>query len=158
MAHGALPCAGLVSRSSAQRAGHSEEIAMKLTAWGAQALLAASVLATNPVHAAGDAAAGKKVFTKCMACHDLAVDKNKVGPSLHGVVGRTAGTLPSFEAKYSDAMKAAGAGGLVWDETNIAAYMKAPKEKVPGNKMAFPGLKEDADIANVIAYIEEMSK
>ncbi|WP_432286595.1 cytochrome c family protein [Aminobacter sp. BA135] len=131
---------------------------MKLTAWGAQALLAASVLATNPVHAAGDAAAGKKVFTKCMACHDLAVDKNKVGPSLHGVIGRTAGTLPSFEAKYSDAMKQAGAGGLVWDEANIAAYMKAPKEKVPGNKMAFPGLKEDTDIANVIAYIEEMSK
>lgn len=131
---------------------------MRLTAWGVPALLAASVLATSPVLAAGDAAAGKKVFTKCMACHDLAVDKNKIGPSLHGVVGRTAGSLPSFEAKYSDAMKQAGAGGLVWDETNITAYLKAPKEKVPGNKMAFPGLKEDADIANVISYIEESSK
>lgn len=131
---------------------------MRLTAWGAPALLAASVLATSPVLAAGDAAAGKKVFTKCMACHDLAVDKNKIGPSLHGVIGRTAGSLPSFEAKYSDAMKKAGAGGLVWDETNITAYLKAPKEKVPGNKMAFPGLKEDADIANVISYIEESSK
>lgn len=131
---------------------------MRLTAWGAQALLVASVLATNPVHAAGDAAAGKKVFTKCMACHEAAVEKDKVGPSLHGVIGRTAGTLPSFQAKYSDAMKKAGAGGLVWDETNIAAYMKAPKDKVPGNKMAFPGLKDDTDIANVIAYIEEVSK
>lgn len=131
---------------------------MRLTAWGASALLAASVLANNPVHAAGDAVAGKKVFSKCMACHDMAVDKNKIGPSLHGVVGRTAGTLASFESKYSDAMKQAGAAGLVWDETNIAAYMKAPKEKVPGNKMAFAGLKDDADIANVIAYIEESSK
>ena len=70
-----------------------------------------------------------------------------------GVVGRKAGTLESFQAKYSDAMKAAGAGGLVWDEANIAAYLKDPKE-VPGNKMAFPGLKDDADIANVIAYLK----
>ncbi|PWK64991.1 cytochrome c family protein [Aminobacter sp. AP02] len=131
---------------------------MRLTAWGAQALLAVSVLATNPAHAAGDPAAGKKVFTKCMACHEAVTEKDKVGPSLHGVIGRTAGSLPSFQAKYSDAMKKAGADGLVWDETNIAAYMKAPKEKVPGNKMAFPGLKDDADIANVIAYIEEVSK
>ena len=131
---------------------------MRLSAWGAQALIAASFLATNPGYAAGDPAAGKKVFTKCMACHEAATEKDKIGPSLHGVIGRTAGTLPSFQAKYSDAMKKAGAGGLVWDEANIAAYMKAPKDKVPGNKMAFPGLKDDADIANVIAYIEEVSK
>ncbi|MEO5325368.1 cytochrome c family protein [Mesorhizobium sp. CC13] len=131
---------------------------MRLIAWGAPALVAASVLATSPVHAAGDAAAGKKIFARCQACHDLAADKNKLGPSLNGVIGRKAGSLPSFEAKYSDAMKQAGAGGLVWDEANIAAYLKAPKEKVPGNKMAFPGLKEDADIQNVIAYIEEASK
>ena len=89
-----------------------------------------------------------------MACHDAVTDKNKIGPSLHGVVGRTAGSLASFEAKYSDAMKAAGAGGLVWDDANLAAYLKDPKGKIPGNKMAFPGLKVDADIANVIAYLK----
>ncbi|WP_269931246.1 c-type cytochrome [Aminobacter sp. HY435] len=131
---------------------------MKSTACSAAVLLAASFLATATAHAAGDAAAGKKVFAKCMACHEAATDKNKIGPSLHGVMGRTAGTLASFEAKYSDAMKAAGAGGLVWDEANFAAYVKAPKEKIPGNKMAFPGLKDDADIANVIAYLEEVAK
>ncbi|WP_378947987.1 c-type cytochrome [Mesorhizobium sp. ANAO-SY3R2] len=129
---------------------------MRLTALAASALLATSFLVSGAAHAAGDADAGKKVFTKCMACHEAATDKNKVGPSLHGVIGRTAGTHSDF--KYSDAMKKAGADGLVWDEANIAAYVKAPKEKVPGNKMAFAGLKDDTDIANVIAYLEAAAK
>lgn len=129
---------------------------MKRMLWCLAALLA---LATgHAAQAAGDAIAGKTVFNKCMACHEAATDKNKVGPSLHGVVGRAAGSLPSFVGKYSSAMKAAGVGGLVWDEVNIAAYIKAPKVKVPGNRMAFPGLSDDADIANVIAYLEEAAK
>lgn len=127
---------------------------MKTTVLAVTALVAT----TLSTYAAGDADAGKKVFAKCMACHEAATDKDRVGPSLHGVIGRTAGTLPSFEAKYSDAMKKAGAEGLVWDETSIAAYIKAPKEKVPGNKMAFAGIKDDADIANVIAYLEAAAK
>ena len=114
------------------------------------ALLAGSLAA----HAAGDAAAGKKVFTKCIACHDAASEKDKLGPHLLGVVGRTAGTAESFKAKYSKAMIDAGAAGLVWDEKNLAEYLRAPKEKVPGNKLAFAGLKSDDDIANVIAYLQ----
>jgi len=116
------------------------------------ALLGAALLGILPAQADGDAAAGKKVFNKCMVCHNATTDKNKVGPTLMGVVGRTAGTAPNFN--YSAAMKAAGEGGLVWTEANLAEYVKAPKTKVPGNKMAFPGLKEDADIANVIAYLK----
>lgn len=131
---------------------------MRSTALAATAILAVSFLASGSAHAAGDADAGKKVFTKCMVCHDATSPKDKIGPSLHGVIGRTAGTLPSFESKYSDAMKKAGAAGLVWDETNITEYIKAPKEKIPGNKMAFVGLKNDADIANVIAYLEAAAK
>ncbi|KAA3447605.1 cytochrome c family protein [Mesorhizobium sp. B2-5-4] len=127
---------------------------MRLTA----ALLAISFIATTPAFAAGDADAGKKIFTKCMVCHEAATDKDKIGPSLHGVIGRKAGSLPSFQAKYSDAMKKAGAGGLVWDEANIAEYIKSPKTKVPGNKMPFAGLPNDADIANVIAYLEAAAK
>ena len=127
---------------------------MKLIAKLGSALLAAGFLGILPAQADGDAAAGKKVFNKCVACHDAVTDKNKIGPSLHGVVGRTAGSLASFEAKYSDAMKAAGAGGLVWDDATLAAYLKDPKGNIPGNKMAFPGLKVDADLANVIAYLK----
>ena len=118
----------------------------------AGALLTATVLAMAPARADGDAAAGKKVFNKCMACHDAVNDKSKVGPSLHNVVGRKAGTFEGF--KYSDAMKKAGEGGLVWDEANLTEYIHDPKAKVPGNKMAFPGLKDDADVANVIAYLK----
>ena len=128
---------------------------MKISIRSASVFLAASFLGLLPAQAQdGDAAAGKKVFNKCRACHDAEAEKNKVGPHLVGVIGRTAGSLESFASKYSDAMKEAGAAGLVWDETTLAEYLKNPKEKIPGNKMAFPGLKVDADIANVIAYLK----
>ena len=125
---------------------------MKRIIFLASTVATVAVLGIVPARADGDAAAGKKVFTKCMACHDAVNDKNKIGPSLHGVVGRKAGTFEGF--KYSEAMKAAGEGGLIWDDANIAEYVRDPKAKLPGNKMAFPGLKVDADIANVIAYLK----
>jgi cytochrome c len=102
---------------------------------------------------AQDAAAGEKVFAKCKACHVADEDKNKIGPSLKGVIGRTAGTHPDF--KYSNAMVEAGQGGLVWDEPNLAKYLHDPKAMVKGTKMAFPGLKKDEEIANVIAYLKQ---
>lgn len=102
---------------------------------------------------AQDAAAGEKVFTKCKACHVADQDTNKVGPSLKGVIGRTAGTHADF--KYSTAMVDAGKGGLVWDEAKLADYLKDPKAMVKGTKMAFPGLKKDDEIANVIAYLKQ---
>jgi len=126
---------------------------MKLTTMFGSAVLAAGFLGVLPAHA-DDAVAGKKVFNKCMACHDAKTDKNKIGPSLLGVIGRTAGTLESYLAKYSANMKEAGAGGLVWDDANLIAYLRDPKAVIPKGKMAFPGLKEDADLANVIAYLK----
>ncbi|CCV08865.1 Cytochrome c2 [Mesorhizobium metallidurans STM 2683] len=113
--------------------------------------LLAGVLAA---HADGDAVLGKKVFNRCLACHEAATDRDKVGPHLMGVVGRTAGTAESFLSRYSQAMKDAGAAGLVWDEANLAEYLRAPRQKVPGNKMGFTGLTSDDDIANVIAYLK----
>ncbi|MER8803484.1 cytochrome c family protein [Mesorhizobium sp. M0998] len=117
----------------------------------AAAFLIAGALAA---HADGDAALGKKVFNRCMACHEATSDHDKVGPHLLGVVGRTAGTAHSYLSRYSQAMKDAGAAGLVWDEANLAEYLRAPRQKVPGNKMAFSGLTSDDDIANVIAYLK----
>ncbi len=102
--------------------------------------------------AGGDPEAGKKVFKKCKSCHFADKKKNKVGPYLLGVVGRKAGSVPDF--KYSDAMKAKGEEGLVWTEENLHQYLKAPKKFVPGNKMAFAGLKKDKDIADLIAYLK----
>ena len=115
----------------------------------------ALVLVPSMAFAEGDPDKGKKVFNKCKACHFVDKEKNKVGPYLKGVVGRKAASVPNF--KYSKAMKAKAEEGLVWTEENLAKYLKAPKKFIPGNKMAFAGLKKDEDIANVIAYIKEMS-
>lgn len=116
--------------------------------------LALLVSCAAPALADGDAEAGKRVFSRCMACHDGKREVNKVGPHLVGVVGRKAGALESFAGKYSDAMVAAGAAGLVWDEANLAAYVKAPKEFIPGNRMAFAGIKDEKEIADLIAWLK----
>ncbi len=120
-----------------------------------------AALATPTLAAEGNADAGKKVFAKCAVCHGIGDAKKPIGPNLNGVIGRTAGTQPEFLAKkgagYSKAMIAAGAGGLVWDEAQIAEYLIDPKKKVPGNKMAFPGLKEEQDRLDVVAYIKTFS-
>lgn len=104
-------------------------------------------------NAAGDPAAGEKVFKgKCGACHNATDAKNKVGPSLMGVYDRKAGMATDF--KYSDAMKSSGA---VWNDANLASYLKDPKGFVAGNKMTFVGLKDDQQIADVIAYLKQTS-
>lgn len=104
----------------------------------------------------GDANAGATVFNKCKACHDAETDKNKVGPSLNGVIGRVAGTHAGFA--YSKAMVDAGKAGLQWDEASLRDYLHNPKAKVKGTKMAFAGLKDDGEITNLLAYLEQFSK
>ena len=95
---------------------------------------------------------GEDVFKKCRVCHDVGPEaKNKIGPILHGVFGRRAGTAADF--KYSDAMVEAGAKGLEWTEDTVGKYLENPKSYVLGNKMAFPGLKDEADRKDIIAYL-----
>ncbi|SMF20221.1 cytochrome c [Azospirillum oryzae] len=102
----------------------------------------------------GDAAAGKTVFNVCKACHTIeAGGPNRVGPNLHGVVGRKAGSHDGFS--YSAPMKDSG---ITWDEAKLSEYLKDPKGTVPGNKMAFAGIKDDAKRADLIAYLASESK
>lgn len=114
------------------------------------------VMATAGHCLAQDAAAGEKVFAKCKACHVVDSDTNKIGPSLHGVIGRTAGTHEGF--RYSRAMVEAGEKGIVWDDDTVSKYLHNPKGFIKGNKMAFVGLKSDDDVANVIAYLKQFPK
>jgi cytochrome c2 len=103
--------------------------------------------------ALADGDEGEKVFKKCKACHAVGDGaKNKVGPELNGIVGRTAGSAEGF--KYSDAMLAKQAEGLVWTEETLDAYLTKPKDYIPGTKMSFAGLKKEEDREHVIEYLE----
>lgn len=115
-------------------------------------LLATFSLGATAALAEGDPAAGKLVFRKCAACHTVQAGRNRVGPSLAGIVGRPAGTVEGF--KYSEAMKAFGAGGAVWDDAALDAYLANPKGFIKGNKMVFLGLKLAQERADVIAYLK----
>src|SRR6185503_20425938 len=94
-----------------------------------------------------DVAHGQAVFRKCQACHSLEKGVDKVGPSLHGVIGRQAGTLPGYS--YS---RAVSDSGLIWTELVLDAYLADPRDFLPGNKMTFAGLKQQADRRDVLAY------
>jgi len=97
----------------------------------------------------GDAAKGKRVFAQCMTCHAVQEGRNNVGPSLYQIVGRTAGSVEGF--KYSDANKNSG---IVWTEEQLFTYLENPQATIPGTIMAFPGLRNPQDRADVIAYLK----
>jgi cytochrome c len=96
---------------------------------------------------------GKAAFQPCSACHSLEPGQTKVGPSLHGLFGRKAGTLEGFS--YSSAMRASG---LTWDEATLMKYLHAPRDVVPGTRMAFAGVKDEAKLRDLIAYLKQATQ
>ena len=125
-----------------------------------------AVVSSGAVQAQG-AAAGEKVFKKCAACHSIEAGKRKVGPSLHGVVGRVGGSVDGY--KYSSMLAAAGKAGMVWDEATMTAYLPDPNAflksyldekgvKAKGrSKMSFK-LPKEQERKDVIAYIQFKSQ
>jgi cytochrome c len=100
---------------------------------------------------------GAEIFKRCRACHEVGeTAKNKVGPLLNGIVGRKAGTIEGFN--YSDANKKAGANGWVWTEEKMMEYLLNPRAAMPGNKMAYAGLKDEQDRKDLIAYLKKFPK
>jgi cytochrome c2 len=113
-------------------------------------LLASAMIAgAAGMASAQDALAGAAVFkTQCGACHSPVEGKNMVGPSLFAVVGRQAGQIPGFH--YSAANKDSG---LTWDPETLNRYLTSPQAVVPHTIMPYPGLKDDAKRADLIAYL-----
>jgi cytochrome c len=101
--------------------------------------------------AAADAEAGKADFKKCALCHTDEAGKNKIGPSLFGVVGRKSGSLENYN--YSEAMKKFD---HTWDAETLNTYLADPRAVVPGTKMIFPGIKDEKERQDVIAYLETL--
>jgi len=98
-------------------------------------------------------AQGEKDFRQCKSCHQVGDGaKNRTGPLLNGVVGRTAGIVDGF--RYSNDMVDAGAAGLVWTEVELAAFLANPKDYMSGTKMSFRGVRDDEEIAGLIEYLK----
>jgi len=110
-------------------------------------------LTMGMAEAAPNAQQGKQVFAQCAGCHSLEAGKNGVGPSLHGLMGRKAGTVAGFN--YSPAMKKAN---VTWDEDSLGKFLSNPQKFVPGNRMMIPGVSNQAQRDNLIAYLQQATK
>jgi cytochrome c len=100
---------------------------------------------------AADVEAGKVAFKKCALCHTTEAGKNKIGPSLFGIVGRKSASLDDYS--YSEAMKKFD---HTWDAQTLDTYLADPRATVPGTKMIFPGIKDKTERDDVIAYLETL--
>lgn len=101
----------------------------------------------------GDAQRGAQVFIQCKVCHSLEAGKNIIGPSLHGLLGRKAGSVPGYA--YSPAMKNAN---VSWDDDTLSKYLADPKAFIPGDKMAFVGIKDPSKLGDLLAYLHQAAK
>ena len=116
-------------------------------------LAAALVSLSTGLALAQDLAAGATTFKKCAICHDIGeTAKNKVGPELNGIDGRSSGSAPGYN--YSDANKKSG---ITWNEAAFMEYIKDPRAKIPGTKMIFPGIKNETEAKDLWAYLRQFN-
>lgn len=102
----------------------------------------------------GDPAKGEIVFKKCMACHAVGAGaKTKVGPPLNGIVGAHWAHFEGYA--YSEDIKAGAAAGKVWEPALLEVWVTNPKDLAPKTKMAFPGLKNPQERADLIAFLAQ---
>jgi len=125
---------------------------MKILTLSALALVTSMAAASTAL--AQDVAVGENSFKKCMACHSIGEGaKNKVGPELNGLDGRHSGSAPDYS--YSDANKNSG---ITWSKEQFLDYIKDPKGKIPGTKMAFAGIKNEKEAGDLWAFISQFDK
>jgi cytochrome c len=118
--------------------------------------LALMLISAGPA-AAQNIGMGEELFGRCALCHDIGEGaQNRQGPQLNGLFGRPAASVPDFP--YSPALREAGAAGLVWTPETVAGFIAKPKHFEPGTGMIFPGLRNELDIADVIAYLASVQQ
>ncbi len=147
--------AGIIYHTEApERPGFAVEVAEASGEAGEAAAPEAPAVSLGTLLASADATKGQTVFKACAACHDVAKGgPNKVGPNLWGIVGRNHAAVEGFA--YSEAMAAKSAEP--WSYEALNEFMLAPKQAIPGTKMAYGGLKKEADRANLLAYLATLS-
>jgi cytochrome c len=130
-----------------------EKGVMRLSAilWGITMLLLFALIAR--AQGVGDAQRGTQAFAQCKVCHSLEAGKNMVGPSLHDLVGRKAGSVPGFA--YSPAMKNSN---VTWNNDTLSKYLTDPKTFIPGDKMAFTGIKDPRKLEDLLAYLDQATR
>jgi cytochrome c len=149
--HG-LSTASALCHNGPEPPANNEEHFMKKLTLSVLIVTASSAVATAAL--AQDVAAGKSSFNKCLACHAIGEGaKNKVGPELNGLNGRKSGSAPDYS--YSDANKNSG---ITWSEAEFKDYIKDPKAKIPGTKMAFAGIKNETEINDLWAFLAQYDK
>ena len=111
---------------------------------------AATLAAAGMARADGDASRGENKFEECAACHKIERGEDNVGPSLHGVFGRKAGTLADF--RYSPALKRSG---ITWSAQTLDTFLADPQKVVPANRMPYAGLADASDRTDLIAYLQK---
>ena len=119
--------------------------------WGITMMVPFALIAQ--AQGVGDAQRGAQVFTQCKICHSLEAGKNMVGPSLHGLIGRKAGSAPGFA--YSPAMKNSN---VTWNNDTLSKYLSDPKAFIPGDKMAFTGIKDPSKLGDLLAYLDQAAR
>ncbi len=122
---------------------------------GAAASIVMVLAGSQAFAQSGNASRGQRLFNQqCRTCHTLEQGGASVaGPNLHGLFGRKAGTAVGYD--FSEAMKKSG---IVWDEVTLAEYCRDPKAKVPDTKMVFNGVKQPAQLADLVAYLKQATQ
>ena len=138
MRYGARTVAALALAAALAACGGSKQDEQPAAASEAAAPAAEATLADRPPPA----------FAQCMSCHSVEPGKNLIGPSLHGVVGRRAASLPGYS--YSPALKGAG---LTWDAATLDKWIEGPMKLVPGTKMTYAGLADPAKRKALIDWL-----
>ncbi len=104
---------------------------------------------SQPANLTGDAAAGKIAFNQCLSCHSVEQDQHLMGPSLAGIVGAPAGKSVGFNHSPGSTNS-----NIIWTQANLNKFLEKPRSVIPGTMMAFPGVPDPQDRADIIAYLK----